>query len=71
MIKLTKILLGAALAVPFTGCSSVQGSLERSQTFAADRNYYQAYKVLEAARDPAEPDPDIEKAYWAALKPKS
>lgn len=66
MTKPITTLLAAALLLFTTACRSVENHLAESEAFAARGNYYLAYKVLEAARDPDDPDPELERAYWAA-----
>jgi tetratricopeptide (TPR) repeat protein len=47
-------------------CAGAGGALEQSRLHAIEGNYFLAYRVLEGARDPADPDPALEKAYWQA-----
>lgn len=66
MTKLTTPLLAAALLLPTIGCGTTNRRLEESRSFAADGNYFLAYRVLEEVRDPDQPQSEVEKAYWAA-----
>lgn len=58
---------GALLWLVLLGSCQCHGNvLEHSGAHAANGNYYLAYTTLEAARNPANTDPAIEKAYWDA-----
>jgi tetratricopeptide (TPR) repeat protein len=55
------LVLGLLLA----GCGT-SSTIERSQAYAANGNYYMAFMELDRARDPGRPDPVLDKAWQQA-----
>ena len=47
-------------------CSSAPGAVQESLVYFDQGNYYQAYQVLDEARNPNDPDQALEREYWRA-----
>src|SRR5690606_38272186 len=66
MKRLSHVLLGCLPVLVTLGCSGTSDVVDRSREFARQRNYFQAYRVLDEVLQTYPEDPELAREFWKA-----